>query len=158
MDVRVGLWIKLSTEELMFLNCGVIEDSWESFGLQGDPTRPSERKSVLNIHWKGWCWSWNSNTLAIWCEELTHLESSWCWGRLKAGGAGNDRELDVWMASLTQCRWVWVNSGNQWWTGRPGVLQSMGLQRVGHDWATKLNWIWFLSSVFAFLFFSLLPN
>ena len=64
MDVRVGPWRKLSTEELMLLNCGVGEDSWESLGLQGDPTSPSWRKSVLNIHWKDWCWSWSSNTLA----------------------------------------------------------------------------------------------
>ena len=66
MDVRAGLWRKLSAEELMLLNCGVGEDSWESLGLQGDPTSPSERKSVLNIHWKDWCWSWNCNTLATW--------------------------------------------------------------------------------------------
>ena len=71
MDVRVGLWRRLSTEELMLLNCIVGEDSWESLGLQGDPPSQSWRKSVLNIHWKDWCWSWNSNTLATWCEELT---------------------------------------------------------------------------------------
>ena len=58
----------------MLLNCGVGEESWESLGLQGDPTCPSKRRSVLNIHWKDWCWSRNSNTLAIWCEELTHLK------------------------------------------------------------------------------------
>ena len=56
----------------MLLNCCVGEDSWESLGLQGDPTSQSYRKSVLNIHWKDWCWNWNSNTLATWCEELTH--------------------------------------------------------------------------------------
>ena len=61
MDVRVGLWRKLSTEELMLLNCGVGEDSWESLGLQRDPTSPSYRKSVLGVHWKDWCWSWNYN-------------------------------------------------------------------------------------------------
>ena len=66
--------IKLSTEELMLLNCGAGEDSWESLGQQGDPASPSSRKLVLNIHWKDWCWSWNSNTLATWCEELTHLK------------------------------------------------------------------------------------
>ena len=61
----------------------VLEKTWESLGLQGDPTSPSERKSVLNIHWKDWCWNWNSNTLAIWCPELTHLKRPWCWERLK---------------------------------------------------------------------------
>ena len=60
--------------------------------------------------------------------------------RLKAGREGDDRGWDGWMASLTQWTWVWVNSGSRWWTGRPGVLQSMGSQRVGHDWATEVNW------------------
>ena len=64
----------------------------------------------------------------------------WCWERLKAGGEGDDREWDGWMASLTQWMWVWVNSGSWWWTGRPGVLRFMGSQRVGHDWATDLIW------------------
>ena len=102
--------------------------------------QPIPKKSVLNIHWKDWFWSWTSNTLATWCEELTHLKRSWCWERLKAGGEGYDTEWNVWMASLTQCTWVLVNSGIWWWTGKPGVLQSMGSQRVGHDWATELNW------------------
>ena len=86
-------------------------------------------------------WSWNSNTLATWCEELTHLKRPSFWERLKAGGEGDDRGWDGWMAPPTQWTWVWVNSGSWWWTGRPGVVQSMGLQRVGHDWATELNWI-----------------
>ena len=65
---------KAEAKELMLLHCGVVEDSWESHGQQGDPTSPSKRKSVLGVHWKDWCWSWNSNILAIWCEELTHLK------------------------------------------------------------------------------------
>ena len=68
------------------------------------------------------------------------LESSWCWERLKAGREGDDRRLDGWMASLTQWSWVWVNSGSWWWSGRPGMLQFIGSQRVGHDWATELHW------------------
>ena len=75
----------------MLLNCGVGEDSWESVGQQGDQTSQSYRKSVLNIHWKDWCWSCNSNTLAAWCKELTHLKRPWCWERLKAEGKGDDR-------------------------------------------------------------------
>ena len=71
-DMRVVLWRKLSTEELMLLNCGVGEDSWESLGLPGDPSSPFWRRSVLGVLWKDWCWSWNSNTLATWCKELTH--------------------------------------------------------------------------------------
>ena len=74
-----------------------------------------------------------------WCKDLTHLKRPWCWERLKVGGEGNDRGWDGWMASLTQWTWVWVNSGSWWWTGRPGVLQSMGSQRVRHDWATELR-------------------
>ena len=61
---------------------------------------------------KDWCWSWNSKTLATWCKELIHLKSPWCWERLKAGGEGNDRSLDGWMALLTQWTWVWVSSGS----------------------------------------------
>ena len=64
----------------------------------------------------------------------------WCWERLGAGGEGDNRGWDGWMASPTRWTWVWVKSGSWWWTGRPGVLQSMGSQRVGHDWATELNW------------------
>ena len=120
----------------MLLNCGVGEDSWESLGLQGDPTSPSWRRSVLGVHWKDWYWSWNSNTLATWCEELTHWKRPWCWERLKVGGEGDDRGWDGWMASPTQGTWVWVNSGRWWWTGRPGVLQSMGSQ----SWTRLSDW------------------
>ena len=69
-----------------------------------------------------------------------YLKRPWCWERLNAGGEGDNRGWDGQMASLTQWTWVWVNSRSWWWTGRPGVLQSMGLQRVRHDWATELNW------------------
>ena len=79
-------------------------------------------------------------TLATWCEEVTHLKRPWCWERLKAGGKGGDRGWAGWMASLTQWTWVWTSSGSWWRTGKPGVLQSMGSQRVGYDWATELNW------------------
>ena len=67
----------------------------------------------------------------------------WCWEGLGTGGEGDDRGWNGWMASLTWWTWVWVNFGSWWWTGRPGVLWFMGLQRVRrvrHDWATELNW------------------
>ena len=88
--------------------------------------------------WGGLMLKLKFQSLAIWCEELIHLKRSWCWERLKAGGGGDDRGWDGWMASPTQWTWVWVNSGSWWWTGRPGVLWFMGLQRVGRDW-TELN-------------------
>ena len=94
----------------------------------------------LNFHLKDWCWSWNSNTLATWCEELTHLKRPWCLEGLKVG-EGDDRGWDGWMASPTRWTWVWVNSGSWWWMGRPGVLRFMGSQRVRHDWVTEMNWI-----------------
>ena len=71
--------------------------------------------------------------------ELTHWKRAWCWERLKAGGEGGDIGWDGWMASPTQWTWVWVNSRNWWWTGRPGMLQSMGSQRVRHDRGTELK-------------------
>ena len=87
-----------------------------------------------------WCWSWNSNTLATWCEELTHLKRPGCWERLKAR-EGDDRGWDGWMASWTQWTWVRASFRSWWRTREHGVLQSLQLQRVRHDWATELNWL-----------------
>ena len=84
---------------------------------------------------------WRVDSL-IWC---------WCWEGLRVGGEGDDRGWDGWMASLTQWTWVWVNSGSWWWIGRPGVLWSMGSQRVGHNWVTELNWTE-LNTVLVFFF------
>ena len=77
--------------------------------------------------------------LATWCKELTHWKRPWCWERLRAGGEGDDRGWGGWMASPTQWTRVWASSRSWYWTGKPGVLQSMGSQRVGHDWVTELN-------------------
>ena len=120
------------------------------------PTSPSQRKSVLNIDWKDWCWSWNSDTLATWCEELTHLKRPWCWERLKVGGDRDDRGWDGWMASSTQWIWVWVRSESWWWTGKPGVWQSMGSQRVGHDWVIELTDVCWIPVPYILDFFLLL--
>ena len=78
--------------------------------------------------------------LATLCEDLTHWKRPWCWERLMTGGEGDDREWDGWMASPTRWTWVSARSGSWWWTGRPGMLQSMGLQRTRHNWVTELNW------------------
>ena len=82
----------------------------------------------------------NLTLLATWCKELTHLKRPWCWERLRAGGDGDNRGWGGWMASLTQWTWVWVISGSWWWTGRPGVLKSIGLQSQTYlsNW-TELN-------------------
>ena len=79
--------------------------------------------------------------LATWCEELTHWKRPWGWERLNIGDEGDNRGWDGWMASPTQWIWVWASSRSWWWTVKPGVLQTMGSQRVGHDWDwTVLNW------------------
>ena len=72
-------------------------------------------------------------------QRVGSLEKPWCWEELGAGGEGDDRGWNGWMASATRWTWVWVNSGSWWWTGRPGVLRLMGSQRVRHDWATELT-------------------
>ena len=101
------------------------------------PVNPKGDQS--DIHWRDWCWSWNSSTLATRWEVLTHLKRPWCWERLKAG-EGDDEGWDGWMASPTQWTWVWVSSGNWWWTRKPGMLQSMGSQTDTRpsDWTELL--------------------
>ena len=111
---------------------------------------PLDCKEIQPVHPKGdrsWVFIGRTDVEAatpiLWppaFEELTHLKRPWCWERLKAGREADDRGWDGWMASLTQWTWIWVNSWSWWWTGRPGMLQSMGSQRVGHNWATELNW------------------
>ena len=124
----------------MLLSCDVGEDSWKSLGLQRDPSSPSERKSVLNIHWKDWCWSWNSNPLATWCEELTYWKRPWCWERLRVGREGDNREwdidaitdsIDMGLGRLQQ----FVMDREVWRAGVHGVAQS---QIWLSDW-TELN-------------------
>ena len=118
----------------------VLEKTLES-PLDCKEIQPVHPKAVPGVHWKGWCWSWNSNTLATSCEELTHWKRPWCWEGLGAWGEGDDRGLDGWMASPTRCIWVWVISGSWCWTGRPGMLRFMGSQSRTRlsNW-TELNW------------------
>ena len=81
----------------------------------------------------------SSDPLATWFKELTHCKRPWCWERSKAGGEGDDKGWDGWMASPAQWTWVCVDTRSWWWTGRPGMLCFMGSQRGGPDWATELN-------------------
>ena len=147
MDARIGLWRRLSTEELMLWTV-VLEKTLHS---------PLDFKEIQPVHSKDQPWDFfgrndakagNSNTLATSCEELTHWKRLWCWEGLGAKAEGDDRGWDGWMASLTQWTWVWVNSGSWWWTGRPGVLRFMESQRVRHNWATELNGTEFLLPLF----------
>ena len=124
----------------MLLSYGVWEDS-----LRVPWTARKSNQSILKYispgcSLEGWWWSWNSNILASWCKELTHWNKSLCWERLRAVGEGDGIGWDGWMALPTQWTRVWVDSSSWWWTGRPGVLQFMGSQRVIHDWVTELNW------------------
>ena len=102
------------------------------------PVNPKGNPS-WNFHWKEYCWSWNSNTLATWWEDLTRLKRSWCWERLKSGGEGDDRGWDGWMASPTPWTWVWVSSGSWWWTGNPDMLSPRGCKKS--DTTEWLNWM-----------------
>ena len=132
MAVRVGLYRKLSTKELMTLNCGIGEDSGESLGLQGDPTSVVKEISPE--------YSLEDLMLKVKLQysglmRTDHLKRSWCWEKLKVG-EGDDRGWDGWMESPTRWTWIWASSGSWWWTGRPGMLQSMGSHRVRYDWMT----------------------
>ena len=123
----------------MLLNCGVGEDSWLPW------TARRSNQSILKEISPGCSLEGLMLKLtlqyfvATWCEELTHWKRPWCWEGLKAGGEVDDRGWDGWMTSPTWWTWVWASSGSWWWTGKPGMLQSMGSQRVGHDWVTELS-------------------
>ena len=106
--------------------------------LQGDQTSQSWRKSVLNIHWKDWCCSWSSNTLAPWCEELTHWKGPCCWERLRAGGEGDGRGWDGWMASPTWWAWVWAAAGVG--DGQRGLACCSPRGHKESDTTEQLNW------------------
>ena len=120
-----------------------------SVGLEKTLESPLDCKEIQLVHSKGdqpWVLFGRNDAKAetpvLW---LPHAKSwligkDWCWEGLEAGGKGDNRGWDGWMASPTRWTWVWVNSGSWWWTGRPGVLQFMGSKRVGHDWTTELNW------------------
>ena len=147
MDVRVGLWRKLNAEKLMLWYCEcfwtvVLEKTLASSLDYKEIQLVHPKGDQSWVHWKDWCWGWNSNTLATSCEELTHWKRPWCWEGLGAGG-GDDRGWDGWMASLTQCTWVWVNSGSWWWNREAwrAAIHGVAKSRTQlSDW-TELNWM-----------------
>ena len=121
----------------MLLNCGVREDSWESLGLQGDPTSPSILKEMSpGCSLEGLMLKLKLQYFGHLMRRADSFENTLMLG--KGRRRRDDKGWDGWMASPTQWTWVWVDSGSWWWTGRPGVLWFMGSQRVGHDWVTEL--------------------
>ena len=126
---------------MILLNYGVGEDSWEFFGVQGDSTslEHSLKGLMLMLMLK-------LQTFGHWCKVLTHWKIYWCWDRLKAEGEGNNRGGAGGMASPNQRTWVWVSSGGWWWTGKSGMLQSMGLK--SSDITEWLNWAYDVSCEF----------
>ena len=123
----------------MLLNCGVGEDSWESWDCkESQPVNLKGNQLWLFIGRT----DAEAETPILWPPhaKLTHWKKPWCWEGSRAWGEGDDKRWEGWMASPTQWTSVWVNSRSWWWTGRPGMLRFMRSQRVGHDWATELNW------------------
>ena len=124
----------------MLLNCGAGEDSWEVSWTARRSNQSILKEINLEYSLEGVIRKLKLQYFGHLMRRADSLEKTWCWERLKLGGEGDDRGWDGWMASLTQWRWVWVNSRSWWWTRRSVVLQSMGSQRVGHVWVTELNW------------------
>ena len=140
MDVGVGLWRKSWALKNWCFWTVVLEKTLES---------PLDCNEIQPVHSKGdqsWVFFGRTGAKAETAVLWPPYAKSWligkdrCWEGLGAGGKGDNRGWDGWMASLTWWTWVWVNSERWWWTGRPGVLRFMGSHGVGHDWATELNW------------------
>ena len=135
MDAGVGLYKESWAPKNWCFWTVMLEKTLES---------PLDCKEIKPVHLKGnqpWIFirrtdaeAKTPNTLATWCEELTHWKRPWCWERLKAGGKGATEDEIIRWTSPTQWTLVWVTSESCWWTGKPGLLQSVGLQRVRHNW------------------------
>ena len=95
------------------------------------------RKINPEYSWKAWCWTWNSCILVIWCEQLTHWKSPWCWERLRAEEEKDVRGWDGWMASLMQWTWTWANFGRWWGTREAWHSAVQDSHRVGHEWGAE---------------------
>ena len=142
MDVRVGIWRKLSEEELMLLNCGVGEDSWESLGVQGRSDQSILKAISPECLLEGLMLKLKLQYFGQLMWKTDSFEKTLMLRKIEGGRRSEWQRRSGWIASLTQWTWVWVNSGSWWWTGRPGTLQSMGSPRVRHNWVTELKLYW----------------
>ena len=124
----------------MPLNCGAGEGSWKSLGQQGGQASQSQGKSTRILFGSTDAEAKIPGILVIWCEQPTHWISSWCWERLRAEEEGV-RGWDDWLVSPLQWTWTWAEFGKWWGTGRPRMLQSMRLQRVGYNWGTEQQYL-----------------
>ena len=134
--------IILSAEELMLLNCGVGEDSWESLGLQGDPNSPSYRRSVLGCSLEGLMLKLKLQYSGHLMRRADSFEKTLMLGKTE-GRRRRGGQRVRWLDGITDSMDLGLGrlqEWTRWWTGRPGMLQFMGSQRVGHDWVTELNW------------------
>ena len=155
--MRGGLWRKLSAKELMLLTCGAVK-TLES-PLDYKEIQPVHPKGDLGVHWKDWCWSWNSNTLATSCEELTHWKRPWCWEGLGQEEKGTaEDEMAGWHHRLDGHESGWwtglrelVMDREAWHAAIHGVAKSRTLLS---DW-NELNWTQFMYLLFFKFFFHL---
>ena len=140
MDVRVGPQIRLSAKELMLSNCGAGEDSWESLGQQGDQaSSQSERKSVLNIHWKDLNWSLKLQYFGHLMLRIDSSEKTLMLGKIEGRRRGNGKRWNGWVSSLTHWTWFERASGVGDGQGSLACWSPWG-GKVGHAWVNELNW------------------
>ena len=139
---RVWMW-ELDCEESW------VPKNWCFWTEEKTLESPLDCQEIQPVHSKGdQPWDYfggndaEAETPVLWPPHAKNwlIGKDWCWEGLGAGGEGDDRGRDGWMVSPTRWTWVWVTCRSWWWTGRPGVLQFMGSQRVGHDWVTELKW------------------